>query len=111
MSCTCKTIECLNHRRAYFKKWYQKNKVKRRKYFQEYTAKFKERRQAKEFVKQAILKGILKRGNCKFCGSSPTVGHHYKGYDKNNWLKVWWLCKKCHALEHAKIKSSQSSSL
>lgn len=27
-------------------------------------------------------------------------GHHYKGYDVKNRLKITWLCPKCHRMKH-----------
>mgnify|MGYP001602471508 CR=1 FL=1 len=58
--------------------------------------------QARWFVYQKIRKGIIKRGDCQLCGRKNADAHHYKGYKKENWIKIKWLCRFCHSKEHQK---------
>lgn len=60
-----------------------------------------EKSQARLAVHRALRKGVLKRQPCTQCGSTRNVdGHHYRGYEREHWLDVRWLCRKCHAQEH-----------
>lgn len=59
---------------------------------------------ARAAVGSAIKTGKLHRPNiCSKCKSNcAPQAHHYKGYDKENYLKIKWLCKYCHTKEHHK---------
>lgn len=37
---------------------------------------------------------------CANCGQNADQYHHYKGYERDNWLKVIPLCRSCHTKEH-----------
>ncbi len=51
---------------------------------------------ARSLMNTAIVRGKLKRMPCEVCGNPETEGHHYLGYEKENALKVRWLCKPHH---------------
>lgn len=68
----------------------------------EYTKK--QKAQATNYVNTAIRWKGLQRGTCVVCGNKKTQAHHYKGYAKENWLKIIWLCVKHHNQEHEKIR-------
>jgi hypothetical protein len=66
-------------------------------------------------VQEAVRNGILVRPNeCELCGDIVQViitecegrlfirdfvivGHHWAGYNRENWLNVWWICKRCNS--------------
>lgn len=54
-------------------------------------------------VYRAVRKGLLVKDSCLVCGEKKVDGHHYLGYEKENWLKVKWLCHKHHKQLHAGI--------
>jgi hypothetical protein len=64
-----------------------------------------DREAARHAVSHAIRAGALIRQPCRCCGKKAEA-HHAFGYAKENWLNVWWLCKKHHraieALEQIK---------
>lgn len=40
---------------------------------------------------------VSKPVSCEFCGEDkPLEAHHWKGYEKEHWLDVQWLCRPCH---------------
>jgi hypothetical protein len=53
---------------------------------------------ARAAVKRAVADGRLIRPNtCSKCpNSGPIEAHHYRGYEKEFWLVVEWLCVPCH---------------
>ena len=54
-------------------------------------------------VNRAIKKGYLadpKSLPCINCGNQAENYHHHLGYDRNHWLDVQALCKKCHVRAH-----------
>lgn len=67
---------------------------KRNGYFE--SDKYKARATAKEAEKS----GKLVRQPCEVCGVEQVHGHHYKGYEKENWLDIQWLCRKHHLEAH-----------
>ena len=51
-------------------------------------------------VRRAVQRGTLIKRPCEICGATKAECHH-ESYDKADWLKVRWLCKKHHeALHH-----------
>lgn len=48
--------------------------------------------------KEALKKGIIKRGQCEKCGTSLRIHGHHTDYTEP--LKVVWLCLKHHAEVH-----------
>src|SRR5437870_4357481 len=49
-------------------------------------------------VHRTVKSGKLVRPTmCSNCGIVGKIeAHHYKGYAKENWLDVQWLCRRCH---------------
>lgn len=73
------------------------------------TVKRRIAHRAKCAVKEAVARGSLRvPETCEVCGKNPgrgkdgrrlIQGHHYKGYAKENFLDVQWLCVQCHNKE------------
>lgn len=61
-------------------------------------------RQAHHAVENAIKSGRLVRpSHCEGCGAECTPeAHHHRGYEREFWLVVKWLCEMCHKAEHRK---------
>lgn len=59
-----------------------------------YYVKYPERGRAHTLVFNALKKGVLKKEECKVCGSKTNVEGHHKDYSKP--LDVVWLCKVHH---------------
>lgn len=56
---------------------------------------------ARNVVNNAVADGILPKistQKCVHCNKSAQDYHHYKGYDKENWLAVEPVCRKCHRI-------------
>ena len=43
---------------------------------------------------------IVRPEACELCGVSCKPDGHHDNYETANWLKVRWLCKRCHRLQH-----------
>jgi hypothetical protein len=62
--------------------------------------------QARKFVSHAIENGRLEKpDHCENCQvkSDRLESHHYLGYERENWLKISWLCVPCHKAVDKKI--------
>jgi hypothetical protein len=82
-------------------------KEKERLYIKEYRKRPEviAKNKARYAANAAIQKGIIKRpDNCELCGNkdkplrdgrSGLRADHYLGYDKENWLKVKFICVDC----------------
>jgi hypothetical protein len=57
----------------------------------------RERGKVSHKVHHALKSGTLAKAPCEKCGS-PKAESHHPDYSKP--LKVQWLCRKCHHLEH-----------
>ena len=59
---------------------------------------------ARQAVHRAIRNGTLTKPEaCETCGAKTYLqGHHHKGYSRENWLNVRWLCFSCHKREDMK---------
>lgn len=57
---------------------------------------------AKDAVRRAIDTGtIQKPTNCLDCLKAKRLqAHHYISYEKENWLRVVFLCSACHGVRH-----------
>lgn len=62
--------------------------------------KFKGKERARAAVTRALRIGQLVRGVCEVCGSEKSQAHHP---DYRSPLRVKWLCRTHHLLEHNKI--------
>lgn len=59
---------------------------------------------ARQSVNFAVMFGFFKRPDvCQSggkyhvpCSEGKISGHHHKGYDRENWLEIEWLCPACH---------------
>lgn len=83
------------------------SKEKEREYQKEYRKRpdVKLKNSARHAVKKALIDGILKRpNNCEICGCNDTPlkdgrtglrADHYLGYEKENHLKVKFICVSC----------------
>lgn len=75
------------------KKWREKNKIKSK---------------AFDKVIISVRKGIIppiKTCECAHCGNQAKHYHHYIGYEKEHWLDIIPLCRKCHTIVHNQIVS------
>ena len=61
-------------------------------------------RQAHHAVENAIKSWrLIRPSHCEGCGSECTPeAHHHRGYEREFWLIVKWLCEMCHKAEHRK---------
>jgi hypothetical protein len=60
---------------------------------------------AKSMAREAYKKGKLQKPLfCEYCGQVKSLDRHHPNYKKP--LQIVWLCRKCHATEHAKTKSA-----
>lgn len=59
-------------------------------------------RSVNQAVHKAVKSGKLVRPEaCSKCGKKcKPEAHHAKGYAKQNWLIVEWICRKCHMGVH-----------
>lgn len=60
------------------------------------------RTKARDAVRNAIKLGKFDKGlRCQYCGETKNLqAHHYKGYEKEHWFDVEWVCSKCHSIIH-----------
>jgi hypothetical protein len=67
------------------------------------------RLRARMAVHHAVAAGVLCRPQfCSRCGLQGNIeGHHHKGYEKEHWLDVVWLCQECHLREHDNLITFQ----
>lgn len=64
-----------------------------------YSAKYPEKKLARNKARMALLSGKIKKGLCECCGTSDVQMHH-PDYSKP--LQIMWLCKICHEEWHKK---------
>lgn len=69
-------------------------------YSKDSDAKYPERKKARSAVGHAVRDGRLKKLPCSACKTKKNVQAHHDDYSKP--LKVCWLCRRCHGLEHRK---------
>jgi hypothetical protein len=71
--------------------------------------------QARSKIRDMVFRGVIIRPeHCELCHKQPAPfldlraktqkryplrADHYKGYDKENWLVVRWICKDCDGLQ------------
>lgn len=57
---------------------------------------------ARRMVQSAVRNGTLSKPTCcprclRLCDKPKELhAHHFRGYEKPNWLTVEWLCNQCH---------------
>jgi hypothetical protein len=81
--------------------WLEANRERHRPYLRaynrEYRRKYPERHRAGSAVADALKSGKIQRQEtCAMCGAAPTEAHHHRGYEKEHYLDVIWLCRRCH---------------
>jgi hypothetical protein len=63
-----------------------------------------QRQRARSRVRQALQKGALVKGSCRYAVTGDCSGvleaHHYLGYDDAHWLDVQWCCHRHHGRLH-----------
>ncbi len=64
----------------------------------------KDKKDAVNRLHKAIRNGEITPKPCYMCGISPAEAHHHKGYDKENWLNIVWLCSTHHNQEHELLR-------
>ena len=68
------------------------------------------RRSAWNKIKDEIKLEKKKKLPCEICKTTKNIeAHHYLGYEKENWLKVKWLCIKHHRAEHRSFKIKKTT--
>lgn len=89
-------------RKAYRHKYNKAHKRENAAEERRYRRKFPERSSARWAVYRAVRTGMLTRPrHCSKCGREcKPNGHHHRGYAKEFWLDVIWLCMECHVAEH-----------
>lgn len=73
-----------------------------------YRAAHPDRVKARRALSSAIRSGKRVRGPCEWCNRQPEIvsgvqvvqAHHHRGYAKERWLDVQWLCSRCHGAAH-----------
>lgn len=59
--------------------------------------RYPERKHARDAVYRALKNGELTKPlACEDCGKVAYLEGHHESYDSTSWLKVRWVCKKCH---------------
>ncbi len=72
----------------------------RRQWLIAYEKRHPDHVKARVAVKEAVKNGSLVKERCEECHDPNVHAHHYKGYAKENWLAVQWLCNKHHSEKH-----------
>lgn len=79
--------------------------IDRHKNPREYRRKNPQKYKAHNAVNNAVRDGrLLKSEVCEECGEDRHLYGHHHSYEKVYWLDVKWLCGKCHAKEHKRLK-------
>lgn len=65
-------------------------------YWNRATQEVKNKIKARHFVHWKVKQGTIQKTPCEVCGKSKVEAHHYKGYARENWLVIKWLCSKHH---------------
>ena len=60
-----------------------------------------EHKLARQAVYEALKQGILvKPEECEDCHEVKPLQGHHPSYERDKWLDVNWLCRKCHRKRH-----------
>ena len=97
---TCKNLRNVKYKISNRQKILDYDKKYKRKVRTTFMGDLKYR--ARRALKNAVYRGYIKRQPCEICGELKSHGHHYLGYEKENWRKVKWLC----AIHHAQAERS-----
>lgn len=56
-------------------------------------------------VNNALRDGrIVRPDTCSCCQSTSKLQAHHWSYEEEHWLNVVWLCTRCHADEHNRLR-------
>jgi hypothetical protein len=67
-------------------------------------ARHPEHKKARQAVYEAIKRGdLLKPTRCEDCGQEKPLQGHHESYEKEHWLEVRWVCRKCHRKIHGDL--------
>jgi len=60
---------------------------------------------ARSAVARAIKKGKLPHLSTQLCVccAQPATNYHHESYERENWIKVFPLCERCHKETHGQI--------
>lgn len=89
------------------KRWVERNPEKERARLRAQKLKFPEKTAARKAVEMAVRNGSLIREPCVVCSAKLAHAHHEYGYERENWLKVVWLCQPHHTMRHLELKNSE----
>jgi hypothetical protein len=87
--------------------WRHNNKTKIRELKNRHLSKYNKSKQgllknnARRAANKAIKDGFIqKKDRCELCGNKNDYlrADHYKGYKKENWLDIRFICPKCEGL-------------
>jgi hypothetical protein len=48
---------------------------------------------------------IIRPEKCSCCGKQCKPQAHHWSYEEEHWLDVIWLCTRCHADEHNRLRA------
>ena len=83
------------------RKWRAANPHRVRAATRAHDAAHPEQRGARAAVARAILAGVLKRpASCTLCGAEGKTDAHHESYDRDRWLDVVFVCRRCHLAVH-----------
>ncbi len=89
--------------KASAKKYRQSPKYKA--VIKKYREKYPERIKAISVLNCAIRSGKIKRAShCESCSKERFTEGHHESYEKEDWLKVNWLCVRCHRKLHGLLR-------
>lgn len=77
----------------------RQSRYQKRKYHSD--SEFRAKVRARSAVAEALQKGFPKPDACPECGDTEAVlhAHHHRGYAREYWLDVVWVCPRCHRAE------------
>ena len=88
------------------REYYQNNKEDIQVWQKQWVERNPEKVKAQNAVGNAVRDGrLLKPEYCQHCNTNERQiqGHHWS-YLNEHWLDVVWLCTKCHAAEHKRLR-------
>ena len=100
-------------------KWHRQDpaikKALNARYLEKYhaDAELKQRMKARQAINRGYRTGkVPKPIFCQFCLTScRPEAHHHLGYEREHWLDVVWLCKRCHTDIELAINSGRHVAL
>ena len=60
-----------------------------------------EHKAARDAVYRALKEGrLIKPSICQDCGEEKALQGHHESYEKDKYLEIVWVCRKCHRIRH-----------